>query len=515
MRTSDVKCDLYQMVSRLPAALGCLILAIGVVGITSIASAASEKHDAPRKMSPAARPIGHDSNVFGPDPSYNGKSYDAEGQLRIYGGKTGVDAPRPMVELGRPIYREGPFHAGINLIGEKNLLFPGFNISGDWRSAVAFNDNGDSETGQIATRLNLELDFKLTATERLHAFVRPFDQGGQFTRYEFFGDDRNQGTVFSNVNFDTLFFEGDFGAIYAGLFDSYTSLDLPFSFGLMPVLFQNGVWAEDAFVGGAFAIPAMNSRMLDISNMDFTFFGGLDKVTPPAIRDGQGNLADHNVNVFGAAAFVETMQGYWEVGVGRVDGRGGFSDLSYNSATVAFTRRYGRWLSNSIRAIWTFGQDVENGQQTADGLALIVENSIVTHLPSTLVPYFNVGIGFDRPQPLVDNTGLLKNTGINFETDALTGFPRLDDTANDTWGGALGVQYLFALDQQIVVEMAAVQTFRRADRATNAGGNQYAFGVRYQLPISKAWIVRADAMYGVLENADDIAGTRLELRRKF
>ena len=132
---------------------------------------------------------------------------------------------------------EGQFGDGINLFGAKNLLFPAFNISGDWRTAVAFNDNGANEVGQIATRLNLELDFKLTATERLHAFIRPVDQGGQFTPYEFFGDDRNQGKAFFDVNLETMFFEGDLGAIYTGLADEYT---LPIRFTPTPTRARMG-----------------------------------------------------------------------------------------------------------------------------------------------------------------------------------------------------------------------------------------------------------------------------------
>jgi hypothetical protein len=509
-----VKRDFHKFTSGARRMLRPAAFAVGVA-VSGIALAASDGHDAPRKMSPDAKSVDHDSKVFKSDPTYKDKPYDAKKQIDIYGGKTAIDAPRPAVELGRPIYVEGPFSQGINLFGEKNLLFPAFNVSGDWRTAVAFNDNGAVETGQVATRLNLELDMKLTATERLHAFIRPVDQGGKFTRYEFFGDDHDQGDAFFDVNLETMFFEGDLGAIYSGFADEYTSVDLPISFGLMPVLFQNGVWAEDAFVGGAFAIPALNSPRLDISNMDFTFFAGFDKVTTPAIKDAQGNLADHGVNVFGAAAFIEANEGYWEFGFGRIDGEGGFDDFSYNSATVAFTKRYGRWLSNSVRAIWTFGQDADNVQQTADGFVFLVENSLVTSLPSTLVPYFNAWVGLDRPQPLADDTGVLKNTGINFETDALTGFPKLDDTANDTYGGAIGIQYLFALDQQLVVEAATVQTIGGNDGDRISKGAQYALGVRYQLPISQAWIVRADAMYGFLENVDDIAGARLELRRKF
>ena len=90
---------------------------------------------------------------------------------------------------------------------------------------------------------------------------------------------------------------------------------------------------------------------------------------------------------------------------------------------------------------------------------LIAENSLITSLPSTLVPYFNVWLGIDKPQPLADDSGILKNTGILFETDGLTGFPKLDDTGHDSFGGAIGVSYLFNLDRQIVVELARVQAF--------------------------------------------------------
>ena len=73
-----------------------------------------------------------------------------------------------------------------------------------------------------------------------------------------------------------------------------------------------------------------------------------------------------------------------------------------------------------------------------------------------------------------------------------------------------------AVDQQIVVEAATVQPFGGNSAATNARADQYALGIRYQLPIAAAWIVRADAMYGFIgDNNDDIAGARLELRRKF
>jgi len=472
----------------------------------------------PRVMSPEAKQSIHKSDVFGPDPSYEDKPYSAKNQIDIYGGKKQVEVVEPLLQMFRPIYENGPFGEGDDTFGGKNLLFPGLSIFGDWRTAIAYNDSGAKEVAQIATRLNLDVDLKLTATERLHGFFRPIDKGGKFTRYEFAGDDREQGDFILDGNIETLFFEGDVGSIWSGLTDTHASFDLPIALGLTPFLFQNGVWLEDAFVGGGASITAKNSPALDISNMDFTIFGGFEKVTSPAIKNADGALNDDKLYVFGLAGFIEANEGYWEAGYGFIDGRTEeFDEQGYHSLTAAFTSRYGRWLSNSVRAVWTFGQDrTNNVQQTADGFMLLVENSLITSKPSTLVPYFNVWAGFDRPQPLADDTGLLKNTGINFETDGLTGFPKLDDTGHDTYGGALGIQYLFNLDRQLVFEVATVQIIGDVNEAGRAAVNdQYAFGVRYQHPITPAWIIRADAMYGLLKNVDDFKGTRVEFRRKF
>ena len=54
-----------------------------------------------------------------------------------------------------------------------------------------------------------------------------------------------------------------------------------------------------------------------------------------------------------------------------------------------------------------------------------------------------------------------------------------------------------------------------------AKDDQYGFGVRYQRPLGHTggelsrWIVRLDGMYGLFKDNDDIAGARLEFKRKF
>ena len=301
------------------------------------------------------RAVPYDRAAFRSDPVYEDEPYSPEAQVAIYGGKTEVASQRPIPEIGRPFYTVGPLERGINLIGRKNLLFPHLYGFGDWRTAVAFNNNGADERAQIATRLNLDIDLGLTATERLHALFQPLQKDGAFTRCEFAGDDSLQDCELE-VDFDpqTLFFEGDAAAITTGLTDEYQTWDLPFTAGLVPLLFQNGIWVEDAFLGGAASIPALNSPALDISNADITVFGAFDQVNANGITDAQGNVANSNVNLYGIASFIETLEGYIEAGYGYADAEDDLSDQDYHSATVALTRRYGGKLSNSIRLVGSF-----------------------------------------------------------------------------------------------------------------------------------------------------------------
>ena len=482
-----------------------------------MAEAEADHSDAPETPGPVKpRAVAYDRAAFRSDPVYASEGYDPEDQVLIYGGKTEVVTQRPVPELGRPFYQVGPLGHGLNLAGRKNLLFPHFYGFGDWRTAVAFNDNGADENAQIATRLNLDLDLGLTATERLHALFQPLQKDGAFTRCEFAGDDSLQDC---ELEFDpdpqTLFFEGDLAAITSGITDRHQRWDLPVTAGFVPLIFQNGIWVEDAFIGGAFSIPALNSPTLDISNADITIFGGFDQVNANGVIDANGNIANSNVNLYGIASFIEMLEGYVEAGYGYVDAEDSLKDQDYHSATVAFTRRYGGKLSNSLRLVGSFGQDRDQGDDQ-NGLMILAESSLITSKPYTLVPYGNFFVGLDRPVPLARENGILKNTGIAFESDALTGFPFLNDTGQNAYGGAVGVQHLFDLDQQIVLEVAAVRDLEDISASfEEVVGNQYALSVRYQIPLSNAWIFRSDAIYGLRESEEDVAGIRTEFRFKF
>lgn len=452
-------------------------------------------------------------NAFRPGPTYE-KKYDASEQLDIYGGKSAVEPPRPLLEIGRQQYTSGILDESSTVLGKLNPLLPGLAVYGDWRTAIAYNKNNGKDIAQVATRLNLDVDFKITATERIHAFFTPFQDGNaKFTRFEFGGDNGDQRfTTEFDAEPQTLFFEGDFGSLYSGFSGKEARFDLPFTVGLFPLFLQNGIWANDAILGGAVTLPAKNSAALGLSNFDITFFAAFDNIDNASFTRTDGTVDNDNANLFGVTTFIDAFNGYIEAGYGFVQGTGIQDDVQQHFLTAAYTRRYANTLSNSTRVFANFGDD---GHGNGDGLAIISENSLISPLPSTLLPYANFFVGFGNPEPLVDgnNAGILKNVGINFETDALTGYPKLDDTGSNTFGGALGLQYLFNLDQQLVFEVATVQPFE--DDAIGTKDAQYGFGVRYQIPITRSWLFRADATYQIQEGRDDNFGFRTELRSKF
>jgi hypothetical protein len=496
-----------------------LLGALLAVAMAAPGALADDQKDDAKKtpaMSPEARllPDEPGPEMFGKQPVYP-DTYDADAQLAIYGGKHMNRTAFPPVDLGLGLYERGAYDPRPTLFGAKNPVLQAFMAYGDLRVAGATYDNGvpgangKTDHREIAARLNLDMDLQLTATERFHAFVRPLDRNGSFTRLQF-GDTGGQDRFIHELNFNvkTLFFEGDFAAIGSGLHGAARRYDRPFALGRVPIATQNGIWIEDAIDGAAVSVfTAKNSARFDISNMDLTVFAGLRNVATAAVP---GTTDSH---LFGIAGFADMLRGYVEWGYGYLDAKN--SDLSYHNVTASFTRRYRGLVSNSVRVIGNLGQKGIPGQpKTADGALLLVENSLITSKPLTLVPYANFFAGFRSPQSLArggDSGGVLRNTGINFESDGLTGYPTLDASARDSYGGALGLEYLFNLHRQIVVEGAVVE--RR--NGSNPFGNQYAIGARYQHPITNAWIVRLDAMRGWRQGQKDIYGARLEIRRKF
>jgi hypothetical protein len=432
-------------------------------------------------------------------------------EITPYRNKKAVPTQRPWLELGREFYGSGLLPPPPGWLGPVNLDQPQFLVYGDFRTAVGYARNQAGDHRVWANRLNLDFDYRLTSTERFHAFMGPIDDGARFTGVEFDnGDARFVDSA--DAELDTVFFEGDAGQILGGMGGVQHPFDMPFTVGLAPLLFQNGIWMEDAVSAVAWTIPARNNPNLGWSNFDATFFVGFDQLNSPAFGN-DNNAAD----VFGTAWFIDAYEGYVEGGYAYLDDTKNLG-RSYHNATLAFTRRYYHRLSNSVRWIGNFGQEGDRDLRTADGNLILIENALISSTPYTVVPYFNVWCGVGRTQSVAraaGSGGVLRNTGINFETDGLTGFPTLDATGFNTYGGALGLNLLgSSFQDQWVVEFAALGT-HGSEQVRVASDNQYALGTRYQRPLNNRALIRTDLMYGWLLDQRDIAGIRVEFRWKF
>ncbi len=463
----------------------------------------------PRGVDPLACPVPYHPGAFSPN-AVNPLPSDLQRELAVYRGKYEIPTQRPLIEWWRPLYATGILPAPRPILGPTNLSKPHFYVYGDYRTGIGLNDIRCDDQSVWAFRANLDMDLQITATERIHAFIGPLDRGGDFTRIELGKNPRFVDRT--DLRLDNLFFEGDVGQIWGGLTGTYAPFDLPISFGFLPLFYQNGIWAADNVIGAAVAVPSRNHPALLWSNYDITFFWAADQVDSDAF-EGDNNAAE----VFGTAWFIDAYDGYIEADYAYVQDDAG-TQRSYHNVSIAFTRRYFHRISNAIRYIGNFGQDLPAGQRTADGHLILIENSWISSSPNTLVPYFNAFYGQGRTQSLARAGvagGILNNTGINFETDGLTGYPTLDPTAVNTAGGAVGVQ-LHSADfrQQFVVELAGLAALGSPE-FRNASGDQYAVGFRYQRALTNAWLFRTDQMYGWLRNDHDIRGSRFELRWKF
>lgn len=448
---------------------------------------------------------------FSPTPLPPLSAYhDADREAWVYDSKSDVPTQSPWVEWGRVFYGPGITPRGRNWFGSTNLARPQFYVYGDLRTGVQSGRNAAGRADNWASRLNLDLDLRLTDSERFHGFIGPIDRNGEFSRVEL-ADGRLDTELLFNPNFVTAFFEGDLGAMWGGYHGRSSPAEIPFTIGLVPLLFQNGIWMEDAVAGAAIGIPARHSRLLNWSNFDTTFFVALDRVNSNAF-----GFDDRAGQFFGGAMFIEAYDGYIETGYAYVRDRHD-QGRSYHNMTFSYTRRYWDRISHSARIILNTGQDLPEADRTADGGLLLWESSWITRSPLTVVPYANFFYGWGRPQSVAragGSGGILRNAGLNFDTDGLNGFPTLDPTGADTAGCAIGIDLIGDdLSRQLLLEAAYLT--EHGNLNPNVVGDQFALGTRYQFPISHCTLLRFDLMHGWRDGLPNVYGTRMEYRWKF
>ena len=78
----------------------------------------------------------HSTADFSPDPYYGQFSWDACGELGVYGNKRLNPVQRPAIEFGLPFYERGPLPRSGTALGNTNLVQQKFYVYGDYRSRL-------------------------------------------------------------------------------------------------------------------------------------------------------------------------------------------------------------------------------------------------------------------------------------------------------------------------------------------------------------------------------------------
>ena len=218
-----------------------VIVTIGFGPLLPI-SMAKRNEATTHKMSRIAKPTQYNSSAFKPDPQYQEQAYDPQAQRDIYGKKRAVNTTRPMLELGRPYLRVGAYEPGLPLR---------FMVYGDLQTGVGMNSRGDESQQLLGLRANLDLDLKITSTERVHALIRPLDTGNQPSQIRLDQEDNDDGIVHIYqrcLESDCTTLES-FDELFGNLFLEGEVSNLPIALGKIPHLLQNGVWLYDAYIG--------------------------------------------------------------------------------------------------------------------------------------------------------------------------------------------------------------------------------------------------------------------------
>lgn len=407
--------------------------------------------------------------------------------------------PRPLLEIGNPFQSAGPLDPGFEVPGGA-VWQPSLTVFGTYRTSLQVFDNGTETFSEWANRLDLYANLQLTGTERILAGIRPLDQRGRFTGYEF-NPNREDGWVNEfNATLTTLFFEGDLAELLPDLDPrEQRGLDWGFSVGRQPLFIQEGMLINDDI--DAVGITRNTIFPKGGSNLRLTFLYGWNEIDRDDNREGD------STHLFGL--FTESDWPNRTVALDVVyilDDDNETDGVFWGASTV---QRFGH-LNTAFRLLGSNALHDES-DAVSDGYLLFGEISW-TPKRTDDVAYVNAFWGIDNFASAArgpSTGGPLGRTGILFSAVGLGRYgAALGNRADESAGGAIGYQ-MFSTDhrRQLIVEFGG-------RRGTDGEDGTLALGARYRHALGQRTVLQLDA-FGAFQSDDDAFGLRAELRYEF
>lgn len=346
-------------------------------------------------------------------------------------------APQPLTAfqefLGAdPIY---PW-LGLQWFGSEGYQWePRFVAYGSYELfGIAFEQGHRRQDG-IGHNLLVDLDLRVTGTERCHVQFRPLGRkntGGSFLQLNdpVHYDDNSTPVP------DRYWFEGEFYSIFAGLLnDPFAPRDLHFVIGKFPFSLHNGLLMNDDVLG---VVINKNTLLIPpFSNINIQAFyacGDVDSDTAPSPE------------LFGLHATADCQHALIEATYAELhDSPGPGHDARY--AAASGTQFFGP-LTLAGRTLFKWGDQTGRG----DGQLFVLESNLTRHFSEGIAGLTGIDHGVFYFNLFKATRGWTSISGGNvdrlrstFEVDPLLTIALGRDPA-DAIGGALGVQ-LFRNDE--------------------------------------------------------------------
>lgn len=202
---------------------------------------------------------------------------------------------------------------GGYVFDKRFVAYGGYSLFG-----FALNQNNQQQN-LIGQQLLVELDYRLTGTERFHVQFRPLGEGNTGGSYYQFTDPEGYVSNATGVP-DRYWFEGEVNSVFGAYTNPFKALDLQVVGGKFPFQLHNSLLMSDDILG-----VAVNKNTLLIgqnSNMNVQAFYGSDVDRP---------TGDDN-SVFGTHISVDRHHTFYEFTYAYLDS-GQTSDAHYFAAS--------------------------------------------------------------------------------------------------------------------------------------------------------------------------------------
>jgi hypothetical protein len=413
--------------------------------------------------------------------------------------------PKPILDLGPKFLGNGNISRGIEL-PTGAVWQPALMVFGTYRSALQSFTRSDETSSEWAHRLDLFANLQLTGSERFLIGMRPLQDEGRFTSYQFEPNleelNERGWQEETSAQLTTFFFEGDFGELFPNLDpEDRKHYDLGFSIGRQLLNYQAGMLLNDTID----AIGVTRNTLLPKggSDLQVTLLYGWDE-----IHRGD-NIERDDLALYGLFFATDRPKTTINLDLVYVDDKS-FIDADGFYYGISDVRRIGHYnLSSRVLGSKALNEECAG---VGDGHLVFAELSWTPAWSDNNI-YINAFAAFDNftsaaRDPSVG--GPLGRSGILFQAIGLGryGAP-LVNRATEVVGGAVGMQWFISpIVNQFIFELGV-----RQETQTDKGS--LAAGMRYRHVLGQHVVAQVDVFAAANESRENDYGGRFELRVEF